>query len=131
MVRVLRPGGRIASFELDCAATVLGGDPAAARLVSDVYSRSFGEPRMGRLLPGLLRGAGLVEVTFRPVAFHLPPALNEEILYKPVRLAVADGRLPAAPVTAWLDDQAAADRLGLVTVLWVGWLVGARRSAGA
>jgi SAM-dependent methyltransferase len=92
MVRVLRPGGRIASFELDCAATVLtgdpairrSGDPATAELARGQLCASVGEPRMGRLLPEMLRAAGLVDLTFRPVAFHLPLALNEAL---PARLA--------------------------------------------
>jgi ubiquinone/menaquinone biosynthesis C-methylase UbiE len=47
MVRVLRPGGRIACFELDMSATVFGGDPRAASLVSDLLCSKLGEPRMG------------------------------------------------------------------------------------
>jgi len=121
---VLRPGGRIASFELDCAATVLTGDPAPAELACGRLCDSVGEPQMGRLLPGLLREAGLVDVTFRPVAFR-PPELNEAIFYSNVRAAVDDGRLPAA-VTAWLGEQAVAGAAGMFTVGWIGWLAAGR-----
>jgi hypothetical protein len=115
----------VASFELDCAATALTGDPEAAELARGQLCESVGEPRMGRLLPGLLRAAGLVDVTFRPFAFHLPPELNEAILYSNVRAAVDEGRRPAA-VTTWLGEQAIAGASGMFTVGWIGWLVAGR-----
>ena len=126
MVRVLRPGGRIACLELDMAATVLTGEPGITARVLRFACDNVGEPRMGRRLPGLLHDAGVECVRFQPVAFHMPRALNEAILYAPVRAAAEDGRLPAADTGAWLDGQAAADADGLFTVAWIGWLVGGR-----
>ena len=125
MVRVLRPGGRIACFELDTAATVLGGDPVAAALVSDLLCSKLSEPRMGRRLPMLLHQAGFTDVAYQPVVFHMPAALNEAIAYHPVRQAIADGRLPST-VTYWLEEQAVAAARGLFTIGWVGWLVSGR-----
>ena len=126
MVRVLRPGGRIACLELDMAATVLAGEPGITGRVLEFACANVGEPRMGRRLPRMLHDAGVARVRFQPVAFHMPRALNEAILYTTVRAAAEDGRLPAAGTAAWLDEQAAADADGLFTVAWIGWLVAGR-----
>jgi ubiquinone/menaquinone biosynthesis C-methylase UbiE len=128
MVRVLRPGGRIACFELDTAATVFGGDPVAASLVCDLLCSKLSEPRMGRRLPMLLHKAGLADVTHRPVVFHMPSALNDAIAYQPVRQAIADGTLPRT-VNDWLDEQGVAAAHGLFTIGWVGWLVSGHLAA--
>jgi hypothetical protein len=129
MVRVLRDGGRIACFELDVAATVLGGDPVAAGMVSELIGSKVSEPRMGRRLPTLFKRAGLMEVTYQPVTFHMPAALNEAVAYQPVRQAIAEGTLPPS-LEAWLREQADADEEGLFTIAWVGWLVSGTKASG-
>ena len=126
MVRVLKAGGRIACFELDYAATMLGGDPIAAGLVADLLSESVGEARMGRRLPGLLREAGLVDVAFQPVIICPPWAVHEATVGTSVREAIRSGRLPEQPTTAWLEQQAVAHEAGLFTVAFVGFLVSGR-----
>lgn len=125
MVRVLKPGGRIACFELDYAAMVLGGDPSAADAVRDVLNTSVGEARMGRRLPGLLHAAGLREVTYEMVAFSLPWEVHEATVSDPVRKALREGRLPDS-ATAWLERQAEAASEGLFTVASVGVLAAGR-----
>ena len=125
MVRVLKPGGRIACFELDYAATLLGGDPAVAGKVGELLNASVSEARMGRRLPQLLHQAGLREVTFEMVAFSPPWIVHEATIGDPVREAIRLGRLPAA-ATAWLEQQAAAAAAGLFTVAFVGVLAGGR-----
>ena len=126
LVPVLKPGGRIACFELDYAATLLGGDPVVAGLVGDLLGEAVGEARMGRRLPGLLRGAGLIDVAFQPIVFCPPWAVHEATVGKSVREAISSGRLPEQPTAAWLDRQAAAHAAGLFTVAFVGFLVGGR-----
>ncbi|MGH2534290.1 MAG: methyltransferase domain-containing protein [Thermomicrobiales bacterium] len=126
MARVLKPGGRIVSFELDYAATMLGGDPRIAGLVVDLLHDSIGNARLGRQLPFLLRDAGLVDVTFQPVAFHPPWAVHEAVISTPVRLAIQRGHLPPEPATVWLEQQAIAHAAGLFTVVFIGCLVSGR-----
>ena len=125
MGRVLKPGGRLACFELDYAATLLGGDPAVAGAVGELLNASVGDARMGRRLPGLLQAAGLREVTFEMVAFSPPWVVLEATIGDPVREAIREGRLPAA-ATAWLEQQAAAAAAGLFSVAFVGFLVSGR-----
>ena len=126
MVRVLKPGGRVACFELDYAATLLGGDPAVAGAVGELLNASVGDARLGRRLPALLREAGPREVTFEVVAFSPPWVVHEATVGDPVRAAIGRGELPAAAATAWLEQQAAAAAAGLFTVAFVGFLVGGR-----
>lgn len=55
--------------------------------------------------------------------------LNETIVYEPVEHAVADGTLPAERVRPWPARHRAAAADGMFTIGWIGWLVGARRTA--
>jgi SAM-dependent methyltransferase len=127
MVRVLKPGGRIACFELDYAATIVGGDPFVAGPVGELLKASVGDARLGRRLPGLLHDAGLVDVTFQLFWVNPPWAVYERTVCDPVRAAIADGRLAAVPTRVWQEQQAAAAALGLFTVSFVGFLVSGRR----
>lgn len=126
MVRVLKPGGRIVSFELDYDSTILGGDPAVAGSVSQFLNESVGEARMGRKLPSLLREAGLIDVTFEPVSFCPPWLVYEAAVGNPVREAIRQGRLPKAETSAWLARQAEAFAAGVFTSAFVGFLVSGR-----
>lgn len=128
MVRVLRPGGRIVSYELDMAATILPGDPVMATHVVDLLSESVGDARLGRRLPGLLSQAGLVDITFELVAIQPRPELVQMIVVDPVRSAIDSGRLPTAAATAWLEELAGTNADGLFTLALIGWLVSGRRS---
>ncbi len=126
MVRVLKSDGRVACFELDYAATILGGDPNIATLVANLLNDSVGDPRMGRRLPTLFHAAGLVDVTFHPVIFSPPWPVHEATIGNPVRAAIARGDLASDPTLAWLDSQAAAHANGLMYLTFVGFVVTGR-----
>jgi hypothetical protein len=125
MVRVLKPGGCIACFELDYAATLLDGDPAMAGAVGEVLNASVSEARMGRRLPGLLHAAGLRELTYEMVAFSPPWVVHERTVSDPVHEALRHNQLPEA-VLGWLDQQEMASAKGLFTVAFVGVLAAGR-----
>jgi ubiquinone/menaquinone biosynthesis C-methylase UbiE len=129
MVRVLRPGGRIACFELDYASTMLGGDPTVAALVNDLLNDSVAEPRMGRRLPTMLRDAGLVDVATHLVIFSPPGSIYEATVANPVRDAIERGDLPQARTSAWLQSQADAMRTGEFVCAFIGLVVSARLAA--
>ncbi len=122
MVRVLKPGGRVACFELDYASTILGGDPAIATLVANILNDSVGDPRMGRRLPSLFHTAGLSDVAFHPIIFSPPWPVHEATVGNSVRAAIARGDLPSTPTLAWLDSQAAAHAAGLVSLTFIGFV---------
>lgn len=124
MLRVLRPGGRIAAFELDYASAMIGGPPETADAVLGVLRGGVGDDRAGRRLPDLLAAAGATAVSARPVAIRTTGLVHEMIVEGPARVAVAEGRLPAAPVREWLADQA---RPGALTSVFLGVLATGRR----
>ena len=66
MVRVLRPGGRIVSYEIDLAATILPGDPVVANQIVELLGEGVGDARLGRRLP-VYRGPHRLAVQ-RPAA---------------------------------------------------------------
>jgi ubiquinone/menaquinone biosynthesis C-methylase UbiE len=124
MVRVLKPGGRIACFELDHAATLLG-DTATTNPVGEVLNASLAEPRMGRRLPVLLHAAGVRVVTYEMVALSPPWVVQVATVGDPVRNALREGQLPGSAVS-WLERQAKAASEGLFTVAFVGVLAAGR-----
>jgi 2-polyprenyl-3-methyl-5-hydroxy-6-metoxy-1,4-benzoquinol methylase len=126
MVRVLRPGGRIVSYEIDMAATILPGDPVVANQVVDLLGEGVGDARLGRRLPGLLRDAALVGISFELVAIQPCAELVQMIVVGPVRSAIESGRLPEARTTVWLDELVAANAAELFTVALIGWLCSGR-----
>jgi SAM-dependent methyltransferase len=123
IARVLKPGGRFASFELDYDATVLGGRVDVADRIAEVLRGSVGEARMGRRLPELLADAGMLDINCRPVIFSPPWEIQDAIVGNTVREAIAEGRLPTGPATMWLEQHAMAYRTGLFSVAFVGCLV--------
>lgn len=131
LVRVLKPGGRIACFELDYASTILGGDPAITTLVANLLNDSVGDPRMGRRLPTLFHAAGLTDIEFHPVIFSPPWPVHEATIGDPVRAAIARGALPSGPTLIWLQSQAAARDSGLIYLTFVGFVVSGRVSERA
>jgi hypothetical protein len=123
---VLKPGGRIACFEIDYAATIVGGEPAAAAAVGELLNASVGDAQIGRRLPGLLHDVGFVEIALELVWFNVPPPVYERTVGDPVRAAIVEGRLAAAPTEAWLKQQATAQAAGLFAIAFVGFLVSGR-----
>lgn len=126
LVRVLRPGGRLALFELDQESTALDGDPAFTAPVVGRLCASVSQSRMGRQLPQLLRAVGLEHIRFEPFTFQPPWEIQERIVNDVVRLGVAQRELDATAAVAWLTTQHQAARAGLFTTAFTGWLVSGR-----
>jgi SAM-dependent methyltransferase len=126
LVRLLRPGGRLALFELDYGATMLApghaGDGVLAT-VGETLHASLPQPLAGRRIPGLLTEHGLCGVTATPFSF----ALDEPVWRKIVKDTVTAAAPPDPAVYAWLREQAAAAERGEFVAAFSGVLTTARR----
>lgn len=129
IARVVRPGGRVAGFELDQAATTLAGDPDFTDRVVRRLGASVPQPRMGRSLPSLFAAAGLVNITMRPYTFRPPWPIQDRIVNEIVRAGVDTGEFDAHLATTWLDHQRDAWTSGLFTTAFTGWQVAAHQPA--
>ena len=104
MLRVLRPGGRVALFELDYAGMVLGGEAGMADAAHGLVRASVTGDRVGRHLGALLLEAGATGVEVVTYALPIPPPLFAAVVARPARAAVEAGRLRHRALEAWLEQ---------------------------
>jgi SAM-dependent methyltransferase len=75
IARVLRPGGRVAVTDTDWGTAIVHpGDPDVLGAVGAAMRAGFANPLSGRLLPGLLSGAGLAVEDIGSQALVQPPS---------------------------------------------------------
>lgn len=125
LVRILRPGGRLALFELDYGATILApgtADHAVLQHIDETLHTSLPQPLAGRRIPALLTARGLRDVTASPFAF----AVGEPVWRRIVSDTLTAGA-PGPAVTAWLHEQAAAAARGEFVAAFTGILTAANR----
>jgi SAM-dependent methyltransferase len=107
MVRVTRPGGRVALQDQDFG-TVAVTHPdreLTERILRGVAERIYEEPHSGRRLPGLLRSAGLSDVRLLADVYQdteLVP-YTKTFLERRAELAVHFDLADAATAQRWLD----------------------------
>jgi SAM-dependent methyltransferase len=121
LVRLLRPGGRLALFELDYGATMLApghADDGVLETVGDTLHASLPQPLAGRRIPGLLAESGLHDVTATPFSF----ALDEPVWRRIVKDTVTAAAPPDPAVSAWLGEQEAAAERGEFVAAFSGVL---------
>lgn len=107
LLRQLRPGGRLALFELDYGATILapGPDHALTRTLTAVLEASLPQPWAGRRLPAVLAEQGTVGVEANPYSFAVSEPIWRAIVLQTLRSAATERQLPPAAL-AQLDVQA-------------------------
>jgi ubiquinone/menaquinone biosynthesis C-methylase UbiE len=98
LLRQLRPGGRLALFELDYGAMILAPGPGrdhdrATRELTSVLERSLPQPWAGRRLPAMLAERGAIEVTAHPYSFALSEPVWRKIVLETLHTAAEEGRL--------------------------------------
>ena len=127
LVRLLRPRGRLALFELDYGATMLAPGAAAEavlRRAEDVLLGSLPQPLAGRRIPGLLAERGLCDVAAEPFSI----AVNERVWQRIVANTLAAAPSPDPAISTWLRQQAAAAARGEFVAAFTGVLTAARRA---
>ncbi len=126
LIRLLRPGGRLALFELDYGATILAPGSASDIVLQQVHDAlldSLRQPTGARRLPGLLAARGLHDVTGTPFSFALNEAVWQRIINDTL---TADAPLEPA-ITAWLGELAAAAARGEFVTAITGILTAGSR----
>lgn len=124
LVNALRPGGRIATFELDYGATILAPGSAPMRVIDRVVAtlqESLPQPFAGRLLQGMLRARGLRDVDAEPLSFRVSAPVWRRIVGDTVRAADPDD----PGVHEWLREQDEAAERGELVAAFTGVLTSA------
>ena len=129
MHRVLRPGGRLSLLDADWSTlSINGGDDDVERVLMTINTRTLLRcGAAGRKLPGLLRGAGFVDVQRRGYAEvddDLPLVRELACLTEIEDAALHQGLLTAEAIARWRQDLVdAADRgaflaLSMAVLAW-------------
>jgi hypothetical protein len=126
LIRLLRPGGRLALFEPDDGATILApgaaGDAVVDR-VGEALFASLPQPLAGRRIPGLLAARDLRDVVATPFSF----AVGAPVWRRIVSDTLTAGPPPDPAVSAWLSEQGAAADRGEFVAAFTGVLTAATR----
>lgn len=129
MVRVTRPGGRVAVSDTDYDSLVVEApDLAVTRRILAHHAERMESGRIGRRLPGLLREAGLELVTVTPYA-AVATEYDEEVLKlrDKAERAARDGAVGGAEAARWVESLVAGARAGRFVCAQIVLTVSGRR----
>ena len=111
MIRVTRPGGRVAALEFDQDSTMLDHpDRDTTRVILQTFGDAMANGWIGRQLPRLFRQAGLTDISVSPVVNLGEPAMFQAMLRSHVERLRAGNVLTARQASGWwhaLERQAA------------------------
>jgi SAM-dependent methyltransferase len=114
MVRVTRPGGRVAVFDFDWDTLVADSpDRQTTRTIVRTFSDSIRHGWIGRQLPRLFRERGLVDASVDALLVVVDEPFAELMLGGHCARLVAEGALTAARALAWWERLREADRRGV------------------
>ena len=129
MVRILRPGGRLVAFEGDFDAVVLhSAEHDINRRMLRFWCDSRNNGCIGRQLPALLKGVGLIEISFEARAVLYDFEFAQQVLLSgtPER-AVEANAVTSEEARRWLSDLEMAQTEGTFVFAGMGFIVSARR----
>ncbi|MFJ8083982.1 methyltransferase domain-containing protein [Streptomyces sp. NPDC096205] len=130
LIRVTRPGGRIAVFDFDFEAMLVDHpDRATTREILHSWTDEFEHGWTGRQAAGRLRQRGLTDVTITPVTVQWPYDFFRMSLVGPLARAQASGalRLSEEQLRQWWEPLARAEEQGRFFCAQTGFVVGATR----
>jgi ubiquinone/menaquinone biosynthesis C-methylase UbiE len=129
MARVLRPGGRLAVYEVDFETVVLDVDERTpVRTVIRAWCDGLRDGWLGRRVPRLLRELGLKETGVWPHTLMLTPALARPLLGPAtVERAVVQGLLSEDAGRAWLQRLDELERSDRFFCTLTGFLTAGRK----
>lgn len=106
LLRALRPGGTLVSFELDYGGMILREgtkDQAVLDRISDIMRASLPQPLAGRRVGEFAGEEGAARVRTESFAFNVTPAVWHRIVGATIRHALEDDSDPE--VLQWLDEH--------------------------
>ena len=113
MVRVLRPGGRLAVVDTDWATlSVASANPWLERRIAREHTLQFRNPFSGRSLLGVFRSIGFPEAAVEPFDAQLTAEAVEFLLTPSVRAGVAAGRISPFEAQQWFSEMALGREYG-------------------
>jgi ubiquinone/menaquinone biosynthesis C-methylase UbiE len=114
IVRVLRPGGRVATSEIDHETHFIDSDrPNISRKFYAAFAAANPQPRLGRRLHRLLAKHGLGNVKTVPRVIRPPYAMFQRLYAGFIASAIRRGQLDKAEMDSWLGELAALEKSGL------------------
>jgi len=123
LVRVTRPGGRIALLEFDQATLAIDHpDRPTTRLIQDEVTQAFAQGWAGRGLRRLLAAAGAADITVDALWVDSDHPFLRRLLAPSLHRLIARGDMSASTADRWqqeLDQAAAAGRLTAGAVVFV------------
>jgi ubiquinone/menaquinone biosynthesis C-methylase UbiE len=124
MVRVTRPGGRIAVFDFDWDTLMIDHpDKDTTRAFVSSYSDSFQNGWIGRQLPRLFKEQHLQVVSLDPVQVFIHYAFAELLLGGHLTAVQANGMLSADRARAWWEYLQRADHAGHLLISFTAFIV--------
>lgn len=113
MARVVRPGGRVAGFELDLETQVVDSpDRGLTRKIVTTAADSIANGWAGRQLPRRYKDAGLGDITCSPHAFVADFAMFQLAFQFHVAHLCASGDVDEEEAERWWSDLRGAERSG-------------------
>jgi ubiquinone/menaquinone biosynthesis C-methylase UbiE len=123
MIRVTRPGGRVAALEFDQDSTMLDHpDRDTTRVILQSFGDAMANGWIGRQLPRMFRQAGLTDLSVTPVVNLGEPAMFQAMVRSHVNRLCADNVLTASQAASWwhaLERQAADGHFLVGAVIFV------------
>ncbi|MGH3760168.1 methyltransferase domain-containing protein [Actinophytocola sp.] len=128
LVRVVRPGGRLAVFDYDFdTATIDHPDVEATREIVRVTSDGHPNNWSGRQLVRRFSELGMFEISINPHTVVMPYKFFRRTVEGRLAMAMADGKLSLSPseLDSWWQTLAEADRIGRFFCSITGFAMGA------